>query len=71
MGRDEPIPLFKQGERVIHDRIESMILTVSTYCVCCDRFLDNAEYSVVDINTRKVSHKVKEDLIDYSGFGED
>ncbi|KXJ61652.1 MAG: hypothetical protein AXW14_08555 [Alteromonas sp. Nap_26] len=44
---EEPVPMFKVGERVVHTTGENLIiLGVKTYCNCCNRFLPEAKYRV-------------------------
>ena len=65
MVTHEQTPSFTKGETVLHAGREAVILTVSTDCPCCDRFLTTTEYSVIDVVTKEVSYKVKQNLIDY------
>lgn len=59
--KDEPVPLFKQGEFAYYgdDREPVTVLTINTYCKCCDRFLDGANYSI-KFHDGEVKHKVPE-----------
>lgn len=44
---EEPVPMFKIGENAVHvTGAKVIILGVTTYCNCCDRFLPEAKYRV-------------------------
>ena len=63
MKRNEPIPYFKPWDITTYRGDTCVILTVSTYCLCCDRFLDEVIYSI-KTNSGEILHKVRErDLI--------
>jgi hypothetical protein len=55
----EPVPLFKNGDKAFYKFKEVTILSVQTYCCSCDRFLEEAKYSVLSEN-KSVNHRVKE-----------
>jgi hypothetical protein len=55
--RKEPVPLFNKLDKVKFNELPHVILSVHTYCMCCNRFLDEARYSIVS-NTGEVFHKV-------------
>jgi hypothetical protein len=57
--RKEPIPLFVKLDKVKYSELPHKVLSVHTYCMCCDRFLDEANYSIMS-TAGKVVHKVSE-----------
>jgi hypothetical protein len=60
MKQNEPVPVFITGDAVIYLEHGSYeVLKVSTYCLCCDRFLDEPEYALKATNGY-VEHKVPE-----------
>jgi len=61
MKREELIPLFSEGDKALYHGEVVRVLRVNTYCRCCDRFLDEASYSITgDFGT---AHRVPESLL--------
>ena len=54
-----PIPMFDVGNEVLFHRSSYKVLSVNTYCVCCDRSLEEATYSILG-SAGTVKHKVTE-----------
>jgi hypothetical protein len=55
--RKEPLALFIPLDKVEYKKLPHRVLSVHTYCMCCDRFLDETRYSIV-ATTGEVFHKV-------------
>jgi hypothetical protein len=64
--RNEIVPMFKEGDKAFHKTREASckVLKVNTYCMCCDRFLDEVQYAVL-FNHGVVDHRVPESLLDF------
>lgn len=58
--RQEIIPTFKIHTTAFYQGNEVYILKTSTYCQCCDRFLDEVLYSLRVMETKYVFHKIPE-----------
>ena len=56
---NEPVPAYNIGNTVIYMGQSCVVLKISTYCSCCDRFLAEARYSVA-MQNGAVHHKVRE-----------
>ena len=57
-------PCFAEHDRVYYAGAKSTILTVNNYCMCCDRYLDEPQYSIVTDNN-VLYHKVPESRLKY------
>jgi|TARA_R110000851_G_scaffold78512_1_gene173291 hypothetical protein len=55
--RKEPFALFIPLDKVVYKKLPYRVLSVHTYCLCCDRFLDETSYLIV-ATTGGVFHRV-------------
>ena len=62
--RNELVPLFTQWEKAVYNDLPCTILSVSTYCVCCDRFLDEVHYAIKMENS-VVHYKIPESKLSF------
>ena len=62
--RSEPIGVFKEYERAYFgdDKEPCDIISKKTYCICCDRFLDEVRYSVRFIDGEVINGVSESDL---------
>lgn len=62
----EPVPLYQTGDSAYYNTDPVLILAVQTYCSCCDRFYEEAKYSIKAISNEWVKHRVPESEIQFS-----
>ena len=65
MSTAEQVPNFTKGELVLCVGKKAVILSVTNYCHCCDRFLPTPHYSILELATKEVTHRVSQEYIDY------
>jgi len=59
--RTEPVPLFKAGDVAYQHTCKVRVLSITTYCTCCNRFLDEAKYSIQELEGEKrIIHGLEE-----------
>lgn len=63
--RDEPVPLYKAGDSAHYKGEPIVFLAIQTYCSCCDRFYDEAKYSIKAVNNEWVKHRIPESEIEF------
>ena len=65
MKRNEIIPSFPMHTYAVLNGTKVYILSTITYCLCCDRFLDEVLYTLKDVETRAIQRRVPESLLTY------
>ena len=62
-----PIPMFATGNEVLFHRSEFKVLSVHTYCACCDRHLEVPSYSILG-SAGTVKHRVAESELEIPNY---
>lgn len=62
----EPVPLYAVSDSAYFNNEPVLILAIQTYCSCCDRFYEEAKYSIKAISNEWVKHRVPESKIQFS-----
>ena len=55
-----PIPTFSIGEEAYYKGRKVSVLKTSTYCVCCDRFLNEVTHTLLEFDGDDIYHNIPE-----------
>ena len=64
--RSEPIAMFGVNDTAYRlGTDECKILLVDSYCLCCDRFLDEVRYTILMVGSGAIFFKVPQSELEY------
>lgn len=66
MTGHELVPIFLQHTTAYMQGVQVYILAVNTYCSSCDRFLAEVTYSIKEMESEKIHHKIPESLLSFA-----